>query len=269
MILVVTTALAGWTQPAGSHYVKGGVRGIVGESAFPSTPIFPGQTELEAVPIGEYQDWAVQVYGEVGVTDSLTAVFQGTPVGWSKLEGASTVYTGQLKAGVRYGLLSGTHNLAVEADAGYTPPVGEKDLLAATSSLAQLYRYVPTESGAELGGKLAYGIGWSQNWVRLAAGASWFSTPGIDPAMVGSAQLGRTTKRSNRWDLTVPFRVPLGDSPMSNVTGAGQTHYVGFTASYTLTFGQGFGLNTGLNGVFVAASNLAAPTLPLFLEHSG
>lgn len=156
-------------------------------------------------------------------------------------------------------------------DAGYTPPVGETDLMAVNSfvAIAQLYRYMPTESGAEVGGKLAYGVGWSQNWFRLAAGASYFSNPGVDPAVLGSAQLGRTTKRSNRWDLTVPFRVPLGNSPHTNVAGTGQTRYVGFAVNYTWTFGDGFGLNTGFIGVLHASSNLAAPTIPLFLEHAG
>lgn len=103
MILFVATALAGWTQPAGSHYVKGGARGIVGDTAFPSYPISPAQEGTDGVEIGRYQDWALQLYGEYGVTDSLTVVFQGTPVGWSALEGAGTVYTGQLKAGCATG----------------------------------------------------------------------------------------------------------------------------------------------------------------------
>lgn len=47
-------------------------------------------------------------------------------MGYSVHNGDAAVYTGPLVAGVRYGFLQGTWNLAVEAHGGYTPPVGER-----------------------------------------------------------------------------------------------------------------------------------------------
>ena len=273
LLALVGTALAGWTQPDGGHYAKAGVRGIVGDQVFPTWPITPLQGGTDGVVIGEYADWAVQFYGEYGLTDDWTVVVQGTPVGHSRLLDERTVYTGVLKAGVRRSLVSGKHNLSAQLDAGYTPPVGEVDLLASpildANLLALPYRFIPTQSGAEVAATLGHGVGFGQNWFAGAAGATWFSNAELDPAVTGYAQVGRTTRRANRWDLLVPFKAPLGDSPHTNVTGVGNTHYVGLNLSYTLTWGQGWGVNTGVYSVVRASSNLEAPTIPLYFEHAG
>ncbi|MCP4808478.1 MAG: hypothetical protein GY913_05785 [Proteobacteria bacterium] len=274
-LALLGVAQAGWTQPDGGHYAKLGVRGIVGDQVFPSYPITPMQGGTDGVVIGDYQDWALQAYVEYGLTGDWTLVAQGTPIGFSMLEDESTVYTGVLKAGINCRLLSGRHNISAQLDVGYTPPVGEVDLMAAHPTLDVMdvyafpYQFIPTQSGAEAVGTLGYGTGFGRNWFSGSVGAGWYQNADIDPAVVGFGQLGRTTKRDNRWDLILPFRVPLGGSMHSNVTGVGNSSYVGLNVNYTFTWGDGWGVSTGVYSVVRASSNLEAPTLPLFFEHSG
>ena len=266
LLLLTQTALAGWTQPQGAHYAKVGVRGIVGNRAMLAEGITIATVDQE-VEVEPLQDWALQLYGEYGISDDWTGVIQASPVGFSRYGDRSTVYTGQLKLGIRHGLMTGTHNLAVQVDVGYTPPLGQEDL-SAGSLLPELV-FVPIESHVEAGGQLQYGAGFGHNWVSLAAGAAWLST--LDPIAMGGFSLGRTfPKRGNRLDLHIPFRIPF--APLrepANFAGTGDTRYIGIGIGYTFTFGDGWGVQTSGEAVLVGAANIGAPTIPLYLEHKG
>ncbi|MCB9742123.1 MAG: hypothetical protein H6741_00550 [Alphaproteobacteria bacterium] len=264
MILLsfVSVALAGWTQPAGHHYVKAGARGVVGSLAFPASGV-----EAANVPVGRAQDWALQLYGEYGLTDAWTLVGQGAPLGWASYEGESTLYTGRLSVGAKRALLTGKHRLAATGSLSYTPPLGERDL---TQGSLDGLSFIPTESTFGAGAGLSYGLGFGQNWLVANAGATWLSAAQLDPVVEGMVQLGRTTKRGNRWDLHLPWRLPLGpvEAP-ANFAGSGQTAYLGMGVGYTYTWGQGWGVATSFESVAAARANFAAPTIPLFVEHQG
>lgn len=265
LMLLSSVALAGWTQPEGGHYAQVGVRGIVGDRVMPATGVtlFSLDEEIEVEAI---QDWAVQAYAEYGITDDWTAVLQTTPIGYSRYADNGTVYTGIYKLGIRHGLMTGTHNLAIQADLGYTPPLGEIDL--SEGSLEPEFVFVPTVSTIEAGGQLHYGAGFGQNWLSLSAGGAWLSR--LDPILTGQLQLGRVgKKRGNRVDLHIPIRHPL--VPLSeplNAAGTGNTRYVGIGVGYTFTFGEGWGVGTSAEAILAAGANIGAPTYPLSVEHS-
>ena len=268
MLLVITSAAlaGGWTQPAGGHYEKVGVRAIPGRDFFAEAR---DTTPLAPVP---FLDVAVELYGEYGATRDWTLIGQVLPIGYAQLDDRGSAYAGVYQVGVRRRLARGRHNLSLQVDAGYTPPIGESDLFEQppVGDDGIVYRYLPAQSGAQGDLLVGYGVGLGHFWIAAQAGAVAFTNPDIAPAATGFAQIGMRTAKNNRWSLTLPYRQHVGGGPDTNLAGSGQTDYVGLRIEYTLTFGDsGWGLSTGLLAAPYASGNEAAITLPLYVEHSG
>ncbi|MEM6925652.1 MAG: hypothetical protein AAF602_01890 [Myxococcota bacterium] len=267
LLFVELAAASGWTQPRGHHYVK------VGGRAIPGRDFFADSGDSFVVPRASYVDLALELYGELGLTDGWTLIGQALPIGYARFEGAGTAYSGAYQLGVRRALLRGRHRLSLQVDVGYTPPLGEVDLVAAPPPLGdegRVYRYLPTQSGAQGDVQLGYGVGVGPVWIAAQAGAVGFTNGDIAPAAIGYAQVGYRTAKNNRWSVTLPFRQHLTSRPDTNLAGSGQTDFVGWRLEYTLTFGQsGWGVSTGVVGAAVASANEASITLPLYVEHAG
>lgn len=256
----------GWTQPDGGHYVKAGVRAIPGQD------FFPNAGDGTAIAPAPFLDLAVELYGEYGLTRDWSLVGQLIPIGYARLDGRDSAYMGVFQVGVRRALVRGRHNLSLQVDAGYTPPLGEIDLFdeAPTGDDGLVYRYLPAQSGAQGDVLLGYGVGIGRVYIAVQAGAVAFTNSDIAPAAIGYATVGLRTQKNNRWSLTVPFRQHVGGGPDTNLAGSGQTDFVGLRIEYTLTFGDsGWGLSTGLVAAPFASGNEAAITLPLYVEHTG
>ncbi|GEM_PF-3397647 len=270
-LTLISLAHAGWTQPAGHHYVKVGGRAIPGSLTAPATKASPpelrGGVGLE---LERYLDLAFEVYGEYGLTDTWTGVVKAMPLGWSKLGDNRTLYTGPIQFGLRRALLQGRHNVSLQADLGYTPNVGDVDLMDAPLVVDGVsYKYIPAESGAHADLILGYGTAFKDFWFKAELGASSWSNPRIDPAILGEVQIGHVGRWGNRWMLALPFREHLGSQPVDNLAGGGQSEYLAIRVDYTVTFGDGFGVNSAMHLAAYVAGNEATGVVPVYLEHQG
>lgn len=267
LLFVELAAASGWTQPAGHHYAKFGGRAI------PGRDFFSDGGDTSDLPAIRYLDLALELYAELGLTDGWTLIGQAVPVGYARFDGRGQAYAGAYQLGVRRALLRGRHALSLQVDGGYTPPLGEVDLVQAPPPMGdegRIYRYLPAQSGAQGDILLGYGVGLGRLWIAAQAGVIGFTNVDIAPAAIGYAQIGYRTARNNRLSLTLPFRQHVGTDPDTNLAGSGQTDFLGFRLEYALTFGQsGWGLSTGLVGAMVASGNEASATLPLYVEHQG
>ncbi|MFN3197341.1 MAG: hypothetical protein ACE366_02815 [Bradymonadia bacterium] len=256
-----SAAAGGWTQPAGDAYLKVWHRSLVGNAAYTA--------DGEVLDLSEtYIDQLTQFYGEVGLTDQLTLVFQGAPVGYAAYGDESTTYVGATGAGLRSGIAVGKLRLAVEGRYSYAPDVGE-DVLAAELVDDVAITYVPTVETHAIQGDLQAGYPLSFGWVTGNVGYRWHSREGLDAAIVGFAQLGWQASKTVQADVHFNLWEPLGSVEVTNVAGAGQTRYLGLGFGGSWWLNEGFALNAGLEGVVYAESNAATPTLTLGVEHRG
>jgi hypothetical protein len=271
LFALVSLAHAGWVQPAGQHYVKVGGRAIPGSLTAPATKASPPQLRGGVgLELDRYLDIAFEVYGEYGLTDTWTGIVKAMPLGWSSLGDNSTVYSGVAQIGVRRALLQGRHNISVQADLGYTPNVGDVDLMVSPLVVDGVsYKYIPSESGAYTDLLQGYGTTFKDFWFKAELSAAAWSNPRIDPAILGEVQLGHAGRWGNRWMLALPFREHLGSNPIDNLAGGGQSEYLAIRVDYTVTFGDGFGLNTAMHLAAYVAGNEASGVLPLYVEHQG
>ncbi len=246
-LLAVSAHAAGWTQPAGGWFVKAGYRAVPGAGARLADGSF-----AETRP---FVDHAAQVYAELGVTDAWTAVLTGAPLGYAVYDAQATLYTGPTLVGLRRALGTGAVRTAAELRIGGAPPVGAVDL-DPTEGL-----YQPTVAGGLIDGELQLGTSLGDGWLSLSAGVRGHTA--LHPAALGMAQVGRA------WDhLVLDVHVPVHWSfavDTVNVTGAGDTQYVGLGLGLSWWFGERAGVQTGFDGGPVARANAAAPSLPLAL----
>ncbi|MEZ4470368.1 MAG: hypothetical protein R3F60_06120 [bacterium] len=105
---------AGWTQPAGDLYAKVWGRSLLGKG------VYTAAGDIKELP-ESYLDEALGVYAELGLTDWLTLLAAGTPVGFSRYGDESTTYVGPLALGLRAGLAAGQTRLALALTAGDAP----------------------------------------------------------------------------------------------------------------------------------------------------
>ncbi len=254
-----TPALAGgWTQPEGDYYAKTWVRGLIGGTAF----LTDGSTaELPE----SFQDFALNLYGEYGLTDDLTLVLNATPIGYSKYADESATYVENLGGGLRYGVKLGEARLAVEARYGYAPGVGE-DSLGEGVVDEEPFVWAPTVETQLVDGELQLGLPLSFGWLAFGAGARWYAHEDLDPALKASAQLGWKVTESWTLAFTVPVHWATGDIEFTNASGAGQTRYVGNSLLASYWFSPAWALTFGFEGAAYAASNAATPSLIFGVE---
>ena len=252
LVLMSTAWAAGWTQPVGGWYGKLGARGVYGRHGFD----VDGSVVED---VGAYADTALQVYGELGVADGWTVVLSSAPLGYASFEGASTLYVGPTRTGVRRALTRGTVATAVEARLGFTPAIGAVDLDPGDG----VYQPTYGSYGGDL--ELQAGWGWGKGWLSGAAGYRYEAQ--LSDVVIGMVQVGRQWERFVL-DVHVPVHLPLSPASVPNWTGAGDSTYVGLGLGLSWSLGP-VAVGTGLDTGPVARSNAAAPSLPLFVSKSG
>ena len=182
----------GWTQPQGDYYVKIWERSVIGTGLF--------DVDGEIFDAGRsYADHALNVYGEVGFTDAWTVMVSSTPVGMSTFDGVSTPYVGATALGVRRALIASDNRLAASVMMGYAPAIGETTLGEGEAE-GRSFVWIPAVQNPFLEAQLEYGRGFSWGWVTAGGGLRANGRSDMDPAAVGSAQIGRSGKRG--LDLT-------------------------------------------------------------------
>jgi hypothetical protein len=263
LLASATADAAAWTQEAGAHYAKLWTRSLVGKGIFAA--------DGSRTPLGGwFTDVNVQAYGELGLTDHLTAVAALTPLGIASHGGDTSAYLGPSMAGLRAGGALGSLRAAGELRLGGTPPVGDRPLGGIAVTENGPYTYQPAlaaariEGEAQLGGPLRFG------WWVVAPGLRWQSAEELSLAVLTFAQLGWSI--SERWttDLHLSILEPLqpASAPaVVNGSGAGWTRYQGFGAAGSWWLRPELGLQFGIEGVVTAMANAETPTLVLGVEH--
>ncbi len=257
-----TARAAAWTQPAGDHYAKLWTRTLVGKG------IFAGDGSRSPLG-GWFADTNLQAYGELGLTDHLTAVSALTPLGLASHGGDTALYLGPSLVGLRAGGALGGLRAAGELRVGGTPPVGDRALGGIGLSAAGPYTYQPAVAGArveaeaQLGGPLSFG------WWVVAPGLRAQTAEVLPLALTTFAQLGWSI--SPRWTTDLHFSVaeplqPRTAPAVVNAAGAGWTRYQGFGAAASWWLRPALGLQLGIEGVVSAAANAETPTLVFGVE---
>lgn len=249
-------AWAGWTQQENAYYAKVWTRALVGSQGF----FQDGETRS----VSDFTDVNVSGYLEYGLTSRWTLVGFATPFGYADVD-SSTGYIGPLGVGARLGLLTGDLKLALEARYAYRPNVGT-DVVGQGVSEGQPWFYQPTVETHQVDGEVQLGYGLPFGWVRLTGGIRGFSRNFLDPAVIASAQLGYS---SGDFVADVHFNLfeQLGDVELTNVSGAGETRYLGIGLTFAYWFSKQWGVGLTPEGVLYARGNAATPSLMLSLEH--
>lgn len=268
MLVVVAdhASAGGWTQARGDYYLKLSSRTLVGTRAYLSTGLRDAERDLP-----RYRDNQLNLYLEYGLIDELTLVVFATPVGRAVMSGNSATYVGPTVAGLRWGFLRGKVNLALEAHYGYAPSVGDRaiysEVVVRPDGTDELITYVPAvethlgEVQFQLGHGFSHG-----GWIAVTTGARFYSNDAIDTAFTGFVQYGYRFRRP--WVLTAHVTVyqPFGDVVVTNISGVGQTRYLGIGLSPSYWFTDHVAVTVGVDGVFYASSNAATPAIVLGLE---
>ena len=129
--------------------------------------------------------------------------------------------------------------------------------------------YVPTVATRFATAALEVGQPLSFGWLAATGGLRLSGRTGLDPVIIGSAQLGWQTTPTVQLDFHLNLHEPMGEVEVTNVAGAGQTRYLGVGIGVSWWFSPAWALAGGFEGVAYAASNAATPTLSLGLEHRG
>ncbi len=260
--VAASSAQAGaWTQPEGEFYLKLWDRSLLGTGVF----LADGEA-LSDDSLQSYQDHQLGLYGEWGLTDKVTLMASGSPIGFASQGGEQTLYVGPLALGARYGILDSALHLSVEGHYSYAPGIGEKNLSTQVVQGNTLV-YIPTVENhyGELSLHAGYGFNFG-GWAQVSLGGRANSGEGIDSAIVSFAQFGYRISESSLVDVHFNTYLPLGDVEVNNISGAGQTQYVGFGLAYSYWFTPHVGANIGFEGALMAASNAATPSLLVGVE---
>jgi len=248
----------GWTQPEGQHYVKVWERSIIGDQGF--------FADGEVLPMdATYSDHLINAYGEYGITDLWTVTAATSPLGTSRYGENSTPYVGATSVGVRRALLTGGLKLAAQVNVGYAPGIGETTLGAGTIE-GRAYEWVPTVQTGHAAGYLQVGHGLGRAWVTADVGLKANTNDELGLAVEGSAQVGFKSHKGLVASLRIGTYQPLGDIDVPNISGGGQTRYVGFTPEVAYWFNDHWAVGVGFGGA-AAYANAAAPSLQIGIEH--
>lgn len=261
MVLAPSQARAwGWTQPRGAHYLRTWVRGLVGTRGYLASGA--------ARPLGgTFVDLGLHAYLEYGLTDEWTFIALGRPVGWAQFEGRAAVYTGEYVVGLRRALVRGAWNVAVEVRYGLTPPVGDTPLGAGVIDGAA-WRYTPTVESHQFTGELQWGRGLGRvGWITGFVGARYNTAPSLRAVFSAGVQAGARFDFGLLVAASVLTSVPFASFTESDVSGAGNTRFVGWGVDVSYAVTPRWALTAGVGGAFLAEGNAAALPFLLGVEH--
>lgn len=242
-----------WTQPTGECYAKIWSTALVGSAAF--------GLEDETFETESYKDFALAHYIECGVAPKWTVLTSGEPIGWAEYDSERALYTGRLGLGVRRGFLDGPLRLALEADWGHQGLVGDEEL-AVTEPFS--FRPVHRSHTLRAGGSIGYGR--STWWITADVGYRYFSARELSGAIVGNLQVGWKPLDALVLDLHLPLHLQTQAIDTNNISGAGNTNYLGLGLGASWWFNDFVAVNVGFDGVVFARANAATPAVQLGVE---
>lgn len=252
-------ARAQWPQKRGEFYFKIWDRLLIGQNVHLAEG---GTAKLDRT----FHDHSIQYYFELGVFERLTAVIRGNPIGWAKFGGESTFYSGMLQLGARYALIVDPLPVSIEASYGYAPPLGDGPLGTGTIE-GESYVYNPTIERHRGALELSSGVLLSDwGWLNGGAGLFFSSADAIDPTLTARAGIGARSSFGLTGELIFSLNHPLGEVTFVDVSGVGQTRYVGFTLGASYWFTNFFAVNASVGGAFFVQGNAAVPSFTAGLE---
>lgn len=254
--LITNDAEAGaWSQPKGQCYAKLWTVALVGSAGF--------DTEGGTFDTDSYVDVSLNHYVECGVADQWTFIATGRGLGWASYDGLSTMYSGRNSFAMRRGFLNGPLRLAVEVEYGYQGLVGTEDLARRSDVEWQYAAAVESHTG-RVGGSIGYGTSWG--WLTADLGLRGFTNASLSPALVGMLQVGYKITNGLMVDLHLPYQLLFEDIETNNISGAGNTSYVGLGLGLSWWFKDSIGVSLGFDGVVFAQANAATPAIQLGIE---
>ncbi len=261
LILSLGAAHGGaWTPDQGDAYGKVNLRFLAGRAAYAD--------DGEVVETGAYRDTSLRAYYELGLSDLTTLVYSGTPIGRATYEGASAQYLGPNAVGLRRSLWDHALQVAVEGRVGWSEPFGQPDL--ATQSGSALtppgYAYEPSVGNHFLDLEISLGRGIKNGWVTGTIGGRTNTADVMSNAVTGVVQAGWVFQGRFELDLHVPWYLPTGPVDQVNFAGTGETSYVGVGLGFGWWFRESLGVAVAAEGVAMAQSNAATPSLTLGLQ---
>jgi hypothetical protein len=219
----------------------------------------------------EFNDHSLNLYGEYGVTDDWTVVYNGRPFGTVKVGDDSATYVGAQSFGVRRALAKGDMKIAIELRYVFSPAVGDEPVAQGVSEAEaeadrEPWFYAPTIAGHGVDGELQLGKGLSFGWWTAAVGARHRTASEIGTALTATAQLGIALSDTVNLSIDLSMEEPLDEVEVTNVSGAGRTRFFGNGLAVSWWVTERMGLTTGFGGAFYASSNAASPALSFGIE---
>lgn len=267
-MLNASVADAAWTQEQGRCYVKVWARAMVGAGVYDA----PGPRDMR-FGVVDYRDISAQLYAECGIHPRLTLVAFGAPIGYAWAAGTGGAYSGPMGLGLRFDPLGsgGPTRFALQANYAYAPRFGNEVLYEEPGSSPRLFYQPALENHyGEL--QALVGHGWRVNesvtaWFSGVAGVRLNSAAAMTAALVANLQLGFTFSEWFQFEMHMPIYEPFGRAiTETNIAGVGQTRYVGLGFGFSFWLAESFAIMAGFEGVFMATSNAATPTLLLGIE---
>jgi hypothetical protein len=276
LTLIPATAMAaGWTQAEGEQYTKVWARTVSGDRTY-------GPDGKSAALEADFFDLALNIYVERGLTDDFTLVASATPVGLARYRPKdfddrlvrdqgqiSKTYLGPIGLGLRYALVGeGDVRLALEGRYSVAFPVAHDAI--APEGIETAYRPMVPAHRPELELQLGYAA--TENvWTSATAGVAVPLATETGDDLVPYALLGAQIGWHGPFGLTPEFhvssRILLDDARQLELSGQGDTRYLGMGLSLSWWFLPNWGVNLGADGASPVTNNLAAPYLNVGVEH--
>lgn len=258
LALTAAEARAGWVQPAGSYYLKAWNRTVAGDR------VFLPNGEIE--PLGfTYQQHVLNVYAELGVTADTTVIVNASPFGLASAGDNWLPFSGITSLALRFSLAKGTVPLALELGYGYSPNISGD--FVREGMLGTNYFVFRPAFEQHLGrGHLFAGYAVDNFWFKTGAGAVFSSSEEIDPAVEALLSIGLNTSFGLDVALHGVLHLPTHRPRFIDVTGVGNTRYLGVDLTVSYWFSDHFAVSAGLGTAPFAESNAAAPALSLGVE---
>lgn len=256
LLLSSSTAMAAgaWSQQPGEFYAKIWNNTIVGENAY----TLDGDTLELGVP---YSLISLDYYAEVGLGKKLTLLSTGKPLGHARFGERRANYLGPLEFGLRRSFsLPASIETSLEAAYGFQG-VSDRNLAPPRAA----YIYAPTVPTQHVRLEVAAGRGFGWGWITGSAGTKLFSNEQISPAIIAFLQAGYQINARWQSEFHLILNQHTGTLEVLNVTGAGESNYLGFGFGFSYWLSDRFAFNFGADGG-LAQSNAAAPSLRLGFE---
>ena len=253
LLLPATASAGGWTQPAGSGYAKVWGSYLGGAAAYDAAGDPVATETFRLARLRSYAEW--------GLREDLTIVGAVEPLGSATVGDRSTTFFGPAMVGLRQRFVDDGFQFAVEARGG--GQLGEAPNLAPAGAA---YEFRPTVQSGRFEWELQVGVPLGFGWFTAAAGPRWYSSASLRDELFATAQLGFGPFAGVVFDLHLAANTTLGPLETANVTGAGNTEYVGGGVGVSYWPASSVGFHVGADGAAFARANLGVAPLQAGVE---